>query len=172
MQSPGPSSREKGKSGPTSVGSGTSWPRCSSVRAWSNRCGSCSSVSRTLRSQRRSRRFGVTPHDRTSKPRERNMTRSSPSFRYLASRSGIRTNPKGLLQLRELLVGSGVQVEPVPLPHCKGPEACLHLMSLISLVDEDLAVIYPRLLPAGFHVTLEKLGFDFIKVPDVEFDRM
>ncbi len=91
---------------------------------------------------------------------------------FLAVGQGFRTNPKGLLQLRELLEGSEVQVEPVPLPHYKGPEACLHLMSLISLVDEDLAVIYPRLLPAGFHVTLEKLGFDFIEVPDVEFDRM
>ena len=39
-------------------------------------------------------------------------------------------------------------------------------MSLISLVDEDLAVIYPRLLPAPFHATLKKLGFDFIEIPD------
>jgi len=91
---------------------------------------------------------------------------------FLAVGQGFRTNAKGLLRLRELLVGSGVHVEPVPLPDYKGPEACLHLMSLISLVDEDLAVIYPRLLPAPFHVTLKKLGFDFIEVPDGEFDTM
>src|SRR5437764_9066694 len=75
---------------------------------------------------------------------------------FLAVGQGFRTNAKGLLRLRELLEGSGVQVEPVPLPDYKGPEACLHLMSLISLVDEDLAVIYPRLLPAPFHMTLKK----------------
>jgi len=90
----------------------------------------------------------------------------------LAVGQGFRTNPEGLKQLRALLEASGIRVEPVPLPYYKGPEACLHLMSLISLVDEELAVVYPRLLPDGFRMTLKEVGFDFIEVPDQEFDSM
>ena len=90
----------------------------------------------------------------------------------LAVGQGFRSNREGFEQLRALLAGSGVRVEPVPLPYYKGPEACLHLMSLVSLVDEDLAVVYPRLLPAGFRTTLKEVGFDFIEVPDQEFDMM
>src|SRR2546427_8205659 len=49
---------------------------------------------------------------------------------------------------------------------------CRSRKALISLVDEDLAVVYPRLLPAGFRMTLKEVGFDFIEVPDQEFDSM
>jgi N-dimethylarginine dimethylaminohydrolase len=45
-------------------------------------------------------------------------------------------------------------------------------MSLISLVDEDLAVVYPRLLPVPFWRSLKDAGFEFIEVPDEEFERM
>jgi dimethylargininase len=90
----------------------------------------------------------------------------------LAVGQGYRTNPEGRKQLQELLKGSGVRTEAVPLPAYKGPEVCLHLMSLVSLVAEDLAVIYPRLLPPAFRVSLRKNGFDFVEVPDAEFDRM
>lgn len=90
----------------------------------------------------------------------------------LAVGQGFRTNSAGLDQLRRILDDIGGQVEPVPLPYFSGPAACLHLMSLISLVDEDLAVIYPRLLPVPFWRLLKEEGFDFVEVPDIEFDRM
>jgi N-dimethylarginine dimethylaminohydrolase len=45
-------------------------------------------------------------------------------------------------------------------------------MSLISLVDEDLAVAYPRLLPVPFYQRLRANGMEFVEVPDSEFDRM
>ncbi len=88
----------------------------------------------------------------------------------LAVGQGFRTNADGLRQLREILKDLSVRVEPVPLPYYRGPEACLHLMSLISVVDHDLAVIYPRLLPVPFWAYLKAEGFDFVEVPDAEFD--
>jgi N-dimethylarginine dimethylaminohydrolase len=64
----------------------------------------------------------------------------------LAVGQGFRTNAEGLRQLREALEPIGVTVIPVELPYSTGPEACLHLLSLISLVDEQLAVVYPSLM--------------------------
>jgi dimethylargininase len=91
---------------------------------------------------------------------------------WLAVGQGFRTNPEGLRQLAAVVQELGVRTERVELPYFRGPNACLHLMSLISLVDEDLAVIYPRLLPVPLWRSLKDAGFDFIEVPDHEFDRM
>jgi dimethylargininase len=90
----------------------------------------------------------------------------------LAVGLGFRTNEEGLSQLREALDPLGVTVFPVPLPYYGGPEACLHLMSLISLVDHDAAVVYPRLLPVPFWEYLQRRGFRLIEVPDEEFESM
>jgi len=90
----------------------------------------------------------------------------------LAVGQGFRTNAEGLRQIRETMEGIGVEVEPVPLPYFQGPEACLHLMSLISVVDDDLAVVYPRLFPIPFWKSLKEHGFEFVEVPDEEFDTM
>ncbi|MFL6200086.1 MAG: dimethylarginine dimethylaminohydrolase family protein [Thermoanaerobaculia bacterium] len=89
--------------------------------------------------------------------------------RTLAVGQGFRTNAEGLRQLREIL--AGVEVLPVELPYFTGPEACLHLLSLISIVDRDLAVVYPPLLPVGFWRTLRDRGFRLVEVPD-EFATM
>jgi dimethylargininase len=89
----------------------------------------------------------------------------------LAVGLGFRTNPAGVAQLRALL-GGAIEVIEVPLPVYSGPEACLHLMSLISLVAEDLAVIYPPLLPAPFRQRLEGRGIRFVEVPEPEFATM
>ena len=90
----------------------------------------------------------------------------------LAVGQGFRTNAEGLDQLRGILKEFGVQTLPVELPYFQGFASCLHLMSLISLVDEDLAVIYPRLVPVSFWRHLKDEGIDLIEVPDDEFDRM
>jgi N-dimethylarginine dimethylaminohydrolase len=66
----------------------------------------------------------------------------------LAAGLGFRTNAEGLRQLAVILASIGVTVVPVPLPHGGGPDACLHLMSLISVLDHDLAVAYLPLLRA------------------------
>ena len=92
--------------------------------------------------------------------------------RTLAAGQGFRTNAEGLRQLREILGGIGVEVLPVELPYFTGPVACLHLLTLISLVDHDLAVIYPPLLSVPFWKSLRDRGFRLIEVPAEEFPTM
>ena len=81
---------------------------------------------------------------------------------------GYRTNAEGIRQLRAIL-GPGVEVQAVPLPHDQGPGACLHLMSLISPLDADLALVYSPLMPVPFRTWLLALGIELIEVPDEEY---
>jgi len=90
----------------------------------------------------------------------------------LAAGLGFRTNAEGLRQLAAILAPLGVTVVPVPLPHGGGPEACLHLMSLISVLDRDLAVAYLPLLPVPFVQLLGERGFRLVEVPEGEFPSM
>ncbi len=90
--------------------------------------------------------------------------------RTLAVGQGFRTNAEGLRQLRELLLGVAAEIVPVQLPYWSGPQDCLHLLSLISIVDKDLAVVYSRLLPVQFREWLLERGFQLLEVPDEEFD--
>ncbi|HET8844649.1 MAG TPA: arginine deiminase family protein [Ktedonobacteraceae bacterium] len=92
--------------------------------------------------------------------------------RTLAVGQGFRTNNEGLRQLREALEPLGVKVLPVELPYYTGPEACLHLLSLISLVDEDLAVVYPSLMAVSFWQELQRRHIQMLVVPDEEFASM
>jgi N-dimethylarginine dimethylaminohydrolase len=86
----------------------------------------------------------------------------------LAVGRGYRTNDAGVAQLRRF-VGASVEVVPVPLPHWRGPGDVFHLMSVISPVDADLAVVYSPLMPVMFRERLLDLGYRLIEVPDDEF---
>jgi N-dimethylarginine dimethylaminohydrolase len=90
----------------------------------------------------------------------------------LAVGRGFRTNAAGFNQLTEALQGLEVKTIPVELPYYHGPDACLHLMSIISLVDHDLAVVYLPLLPVTFWQYLQQRGFRFVEVPEHEFATM
>jgi N-dimethylarginine dimethylaminohydrolase len=89
----------------------------------------------------------------------------------LAIGRGYRTNAEGVRQLRAV-VGASVEVIEVPLPHWHGQGDVMHLMSLISPVDRDLAVVYSRLLPVPFREWLLERGMRLMEVPDVEFETM
>ncbi|HET7036544.1 MAG TPA: arginine deiminase family protein [Thermomicrobiaceae bacterium] len=80
-----------------------------------------------------------------------------------------RSNDAGIEQLRALLAAQGVAVIAYDLPHWHGRGEVLHLLSLISPVDERLAVVYLPLLPARLVELLEARGWDLIEVPDEEF---
>ncbi|MGZ8614355.1 MAG: dimethylarginine dimethylaminohydrolase family protein [Actinomycetota bacterium] len=82
---------------------------------------------------------------------------------------GYRTNDEGIEQLRRIL-GEGVDVVPFDLPHFQGADACLHLMSFISPLDHDLAVVYPPMLPVRLVELLRERGVELVEVPDDEFD--
>ena len=90
----------------------------------------------------------------------------------LAVGQGFRTNAEGLYQLHAALDPLNVTIIPVELPYYTGPEACLHLLSLISIVDTDLAVVYPSLMPVPFWQEIQRRGFRLIEVPDTEFMTM
>jgi N-dimethylarginine dimethylaminohydrolase len=89
----------------------------------------------------------------------------------LAVGRGYRTNGEGIRQLRAI-VGDSVDVVEVPLPHWRGQGDVMHLMSLISPVDVDLAVVYSRLLPVPFREWLIDRGVRLVEVPDEEFESM
>lgn len=90
----------------------------------------------------------------------------------LAVGLGFRTNAEGLRQLREALAAIGGSVLPVELPYYTGPEACLHLLSLLSIVDDRLAVVYPPLIAVPFWQELKRRDFRLIEVSDKEFASM
>jgi N-dimethylarginine dimethylaminohydrolase len=85
---------------------------------------------------------------------------------------GYRTNDEGIRQLRELTIDVIDDLVIVPLPHWKGPEDVFHLMSIISPVDHDLAVVYSRLMPVPFREFLLERGIKLLDVPDEEYDSM
>ncbi len=83
-----------------------------------------------------------------------------------------RTNEEGIRQLKELLLPLGVTVITVPLPHYKGPDDVFHLMSILSPVDHNLAVVYSPLMPIVFRNYLLGRGYELIEVPEEEFESM
>ena len=92
--------------------------------------------------------------------------------RTLAVGIGYRTNTEGASQVRRLLGDTIDELIEVPLPHWRGPGDVLHLMSLISPVAGDLAVVYSPLMPVPFRQRLESMGIAFVEVPEAEFDSM
>jgi len=79
-----------------------------------------------------------------------------------------RTNDAGIAQIRSLL-GSDVDVCGFDLPHFQGPDSCLHLMSFISPLDLDLAVVYAPMVPVRMLELLRERGISLVSVPDDEF---
>lgn len=83
-----------------------------------------------------------------------------------------RTNNEGINQLKKLLEPNGVQVIVADLPHYKGQNDVFHLMSILSPIDKDLAVVYSPLMPIRFRNELLNRGFKLIEVPEEEFESM
>ncbi|MEE8118200.1 MAG: arginine deiminase family protein [Gammaproteobacteria bacterium] len=92
--------------------------------------------------------------------------------KILAVGEGYRTNREGIEQLTALLRKTVDEIVTVALPHFRGPSDVLHLMSLLSPVDEGLAVVYSPLLPVTFRNLLLELEFQLLDVPQKEFDSM
>lgn len=90
----------------------------------------------------------------------------------LAVGRGYRTNQSGIDQLRIILGQIDVEVVQFDLPHWTGAGECLHLMSMISPVAGDLAVIYPRMMAVALVQELEERGWRTVVVPDEEYDSM
>ena len=89
--------------------------------------------------------------------------------RTLAIGLGFRTNEAGLHQLKTILAPLGVTVHPFDLPCLGGADACLHLMSLISLLDHDLALVYMPLLPVRLYQLLKDRHVRCLSAAGTEF---
>jgi len=82
---------------------------------------------------------------------------------------GFRTNQTGIEWLSLLLQPLDVTVIPVPLPYWTGPEDVLHLMSFMSLLDTNLAVVYRKLLPVPLYELLVERGVTLVDILEDEY---
>lgn len=87
----------------------------------------------------------------------------------LAVGEGYRTNAAGIDQLQIILQPLDVDVYRVALPHWHGEDECLHLLSLISPVDEQVAVVHLPLMATSFVQLLRTSGWTLIEIPEEEF---
>ena len=83
---------------------------------------------------------------------------------------GYRTNDAGIDALRRAFPAA--QVISVDLPHYHGRDEVMHLLSLISPLADDLAIVYLPLMPVRLVELLEARGIAFVEVPDEEFETM
>lgn len=87
----------------------------------------------------------------------------------LAIGRGVRSNQAGIEQMQALLKPHGIDVLGFDLPLWQGEEACLHLMSVISPLAADLALVHAPLLPAAFYFLLKEKGIHLVVAPEEEF---
>jgi N-dimethylarginine dimethylaminohydrolase len=81
---------------------------------------------------------------------------------------GYRTNEAAVPALRDAF--PGVDVIAFDLAHWNGAGEVLHLMSFISPLDRDLALVYPRLAPVRLLGLLAEREISVVEVPDEEFE--
>ena len=89
--------------------------------------------------------------------------------RTLAIGRSYRTNAEAVGQIADILAPQGAGVVVYDVPHDQGPEWCLHMMSLISPVRDDLAVVYERLAPVALLQDLRARGIDWVSVPEEDW---
>ena len=78
-------------------------------------------------------------------------------------------NALAVEQLRPILAADGIEVEVFDLPHDQGPDYCLHLLSLISPVRADLAMVYERLAPVALIQALQRRGIEILSLPEEDY---
>jgi N-dimethylarginine dimethylaminohydrolase len=83
---------------------------------------------------------------------------------------GYRTNPQAIDALRGVF--PGVEVIAFDLPHWNGAGEVMHLMTFVSPLDRDLALVYPRIAPTRLMWLLADRGVEVVEVPDEEFETM
>jgi N-dimethylarginine dimethylaminohydrolase len=81
---------------------------------------------------------------------------------------GYRTNEESIPALGKAF--PGVEVIAFDLPHWNGASEVMHLMSFISPLDGDLALVYPRIAPVRLLNLLAARGIEVVEVPGEEFE--
>lgn len=85
---------------------------------------------------------------------------------------GFRTSAAGITQMRNLLAPHGVEVLSAPLPYGSGPSACLHLMSLMSLLDDCTVLVDHPWMAVETVELLQQRGLRFIEIDPCERDTL
>ena len=88
----------------------------------------------------------------------------------LAVGRGVRSNQAGIDQLQAMLRPLGVAVQGFDLPLWQGFDACLHLMSIMSPINDKLALVHAPLFPVAFWQMLEMRGYSLLAAPADEFE--
>jgi dimethylargininase len=83
---------------------------------------------------------------------------------------GYRTNAAGVSALRSAL--PDVEFIEFDLPHFHGPGEVMHLLSLVNLVADNIALVYLPLLPVRLVQLLGERSIRIVEVPDEEFETM
>jgi N-dimethylarginine dimethylaminohydrolase len=85
---------------------------------------------------------------------------------------GYRTNCAGIEQMRVLLAPEGIEVLSAPLPYGPGPSACLHLMSLMSMLDERTVLVDLPWLAVETVELVRSRGFRLLEIEPSERDSL
>lgn len=83
---------------------------------------------------------------------------------------GFRTDQAGIEQFRAIVGALGIEVLAYDLPYHAGPDACLHLMSVVSVLDERLALVHLPLLPTALFQEMLDRGYELLPAPPAEFE--
>jgi dimethylargininase len=81
---------------------------------------------------------------------------------------GYRTNSAAVDALGAAF--PGIDILPFDLPHWNGHDEVMHLMSFLSPLDRDLALVYPRIAPVRLLELLAERAVSVVEVPDAEFE--
>ncbi len=88
----------------------------------------------------------------------------------LAIGRGARSNQAGIDAVAAILAPHGMTVQAYDLPYWTGPEACLHLMSMVSPLAPKMALIHAPLLPYALWADLTARGWTLLHAPEDEFE--
>ncbi|MEL6891987.1 MAG: arginine deiminase family protein [Actinomycetota bacterium] len=88
----------------------------------------------------------------------------------LAVGRGFRTDQAGIDQFGAIVAADGISIEVFDLPFHLGEGACLHLMSLVSVLADDLALVHEPLLPTALWQRMRDLGYELLVAPPDEFE--
>ncbi len=88
----------------------------------------------------------------------------------LAVGRGFRTNQAGVDQLSDILSAQGIEVLAFDLPVYHGEAACLHLMSVVSMLSEKLALVHAPLMPVALYKLMKERGITLLEAPADEFE--
>ena len=86
--------------------------------------------------------------------------------------NGLRTNRAGITQMQGLFSPHGIEVLSAPLPYGMGPSACLHLMSMMSMLDERTVLVDLPWLAVETVQLLQSRGFSFVEIETSERDTL